>query len=156
MKVAAHLDKFRRLDAMLPRLDPVDDRELWIWTARNAGVPLLNAALHRQGVTRETDSFHSQVEGVYAVPDRVSGALRDEAHEPGDVMHVGQPALPGPLPAAIERACAALRAIEDLREPYVRGSERVAPGEESRWRDAYARCVGELKSTFEAGQPGAP
>jgi hypothetical protein len=153
MEVAAHLDKFHRLDSMLARLDPVGDRELWIWTAMNSAVHLLNASLHRLGVTRETDSFHSQVAGVYAVPDRASGALRDDAHEPGDVMHVGQPALPGPLPAAIERACAALREIEDVREPYVRGSERPAPGEELRWRDAYARCVAELRSALEAGQP---
>lgn len=144
MKVESHLDKFHRLDAMLARLDPVADRELWIWTAMNAGVHLLNAALHRQGVTQETDSFHSQVEGVYVVPDRATGMFHDEAHAPGDVMHVGQPALPGRLPAAIERAAGALRLIEDLREPYVRGSDDVPPGEEARWQRAYATCVDEL------------
>jgi hypothetical protein len=155
MKVAAHLDKFQRLDAMLARLDPVADRELWIWTAMNAGVHLLNAALHRHGVTRETDSFHSQVEGVYVVPHRGTGVVRDAMHEPGDVMHVGQPALPGPLPAAITRACAALREIEDLREPHVRGSEPVPEGAPSRWRNAYATCVGELQAALEAGRPEA-
>ena len=153
MKVDAHLNKFHRLDAMLARLDPVADRELWIWTAMNAGVHLLNAALHHHAVTRETDSFHSQVEGVYAVPDRATGMFRDEAHEAGDVMHVGQPPLPGPLSPGIERACTALREIEDLREPYVRGSQPVPPGEEARWRNAYERCVAELRAALEAGHP---
>jgi hypothetical protein len=156
MKVESHLDKFHRLDAMLARLDPVADRELWIWTAMNAGVHLLNAALHRHGVTRETDSFHSQVEGVYAVPDRATRTFRDEAHAPGDVMHVGQPALPGPLPAALERAAAALRLIEDLREPYVRGSEHAPSGEEARWRRAYATCVTELLAALGEPSSAAP
>ena len=153
MKVESHLDKFHRLDAMLARLDSVSDRELWIWTAMNAGVHLLNAALHRHGITWETDSFHSQVEGVYAVPDRATGTLRDDMHAPGDVMHVGQPALPGRLPPAIERAAAALRLIEDLREPYVRGSEHAPPGAETRWQRAYGTCVAELLAAL--GDPAS-
>ena len=69
MKIASHIDKFRRLDALKQRLDSEADRELWIWTAMNACTHLLNAALHQCGATDETDSFHSQVEGLYAVPD---------------------------------------------------------------------------------------
>jgi hypothetical protein len=144
MKIASHLEKFRRLDATLRQLDPGIDQELWIWTAMNGGVHLLNAVLHACGATRETDSFHSQVEGLYAVPDRTSGALRDAMHAPGDVMHVGQPPLTAPLPAGIERASTALRTIEDLRERFVRGSERADARMHQAWRDAYATCVREL------------
>jgi len=144
VKIDAHLLKFRRLDAMLARLDPVADRELWIWTAMNAGVHLLNAALHRAGASDETDSFHTQVEGLYAVPDRSDGTLRDSLHAPGDVMHFGQPALSRPVPEAIVRAGEALREIEDLREPFVRGSGEPPAGAETRWRAAYAACTAAL------------
>src|SRR5678815_478180 len=100
MKIESHLAKFHRLDATLRKLDPGTDQELWIWTAMNAGVHLLNAALHDCSATIDTDSFHSQVEGLYAVPDRASGRLRDVMHVPGDVMHVGQPTIATPLSPA--------------------------------------------------------
>jgi hypothetical protein len=146
MWTPSHLAKFRRLDAMLDRLDPIADQELWIWTAMNACVNLLNGALHRCGVTEETDSFHTQVEGVYAVPDRAAGVMNDRMHAPGDVMHAGQPALPGAMPPAIQRAGDALRRIEDLREPYVRGAKRARPDDVDEWRAAYATCVRELSA----------
>ena len=149
MKVGSHLAKFRRLDATLRRLDPLADQELWIWTAMNAGVHLLNAALHRSGVTSETNSFHTQVEGVYAVLDPVSGGMHDRMHAPGDVMHVGQPKLHGPLPTAVERASDALRTIEDLREAFVRGPRRAEPGEARQWEEAYESCVRELASLLD-------
>jgi hypothetical protein len=149
MKIASHLEKFRRLDAMLARLDPGVDQELWIWTAMNAGVHLLNAAQHACGATKETDSFHTQVEGVYAVPDRTAGTSHDAMHSPGDVMHVGQPPLAARLPAGIERASTALRIIEDLREPFVRGSERADTHRQRDWLAAYATCVRELLATLD-------
>lgn len=147
MKIDAHLMKFRRLDAMKQRLDVAADRELWIWTAMNAATHLLNAALHHSGASAETDSFHTQVEGVYAAPDRASGALCIVRHSPGDVMHVGQPPLGCSLPCGIEEACAALRIIEDLRESCVRGSEPFADDAAQHWELAYAKCVAAL---FEA------
>jgi len=149
MKVESHLAKFRRLDSMLRRLDPLADQELWIWTAMNAGVHLLNAALHRGGVTSETDSFHTQVEGVYVVLDPVGGGMHDRMHAPGDIMHVEQPKLHGPLPAAVERASNALRTIEDLREAFVRGPRRAEPDEARQWEQAYESCVRELVSLLD-------
>lgn len=144
MKVDTHIDKFRRLDAALGRLRPDVDCELWIWTAMNACVNLLNAALHRAGLTEETDSFHTQVEGLYAYPDRARGTLTDAIHPPGDVMHAGQPALGAPLPEAIANASAALTLIENLREPYVRGAEAPAAGATADWERAYRACVDQL------------
>ena len=152
MKIASHLEKFRRLDATLLRLDPGSDQELWVWTAMNAGVHLLNAALHASGATTESDSFHSQVEGVYAVPDRTAGTLHDAMHGPGDVMHVGQPPVARPLPLGIERASAALRTIEDLRERFVRGSERADAPLQHGWRAAYATCVRELLAVLDTSK----
>lgn len=144
MKIAAHLEKFQRLDATLARLDPRTDSELWIWTAMNAGVHLLNAALHHAGATSEIDSFHTQVEGLYAVPDRMRGTVLDAMHPPGDVMHVGQPPIVRSLPFAIEQACASLKIIEDLREPHVRGSEPIPLDAVHAWTRAYRECVDSL------------
>lgn len=152
MKIASHLEKFRRLDATLLRLDPGSDQELWVWTAMNAGVHLLNAALHASGATTESDSFHSQVEGVYAVPERTTGALHDAMHAPGDVMHVGQPPLAATLPAGIEHASIALRTIEDLRERFVRGSARADASLQRDWRVAYATCVRELLAVLDTSE----
>ena len=148
MKIAAHLEKFRRIDATLARLDPRGDCELWIWTAMNAGVHLLNAALHHCGATRDTDSFHTQVEALYAVPDRARGTVADAMHPPGDVMHVGQPPIDAKLPAPIERACAALKRIEDLREPHVRGSVPVAADAQQEWLRAYRECIDRLREAL--------
>lgn len=146
MKIASHIEKFRRLDATLGRLAPATDQEMWIWTAMNAGVHLLNAALHTCGATREEDAFHSQVEGLYAVPDRATGAMHDELRPLGDVMHVGQPPIIAPVPPAIERASVALRTIEDLRERFVRGGEQASAAQGVEWRAAYASCVRELST----------
>lgn len=124
---------------------------MWIWTAMNAGVHLLNAALHRCGATLEVDSFHSQLQGLYVVPDRATGRLDDSLHPPGDVMHVGQPPIDTPLPRSVTRACAALKRIEDLREPHVRGSVQPAPGAERAWQSAYDECVGALATLLAIG-----
>ena len=153
MKIESHLDKFRRLHEMQARLDPSEDRELWIWTAMNASVNLLNASLHRHGITREADSFHTQIDGLYVVPDRRNGTLHDSLELPGDVMHVGQPALDLPLPPAIERAGRNLRTIEDLREPYVRGNGVPPAGIEHQWQAAYAQCVRELCQALDLTPP---
>ena len=149
MKNDTHIDKFRRLDDALKRLRPDVDYELWIWTAMNACVNLLNAALHRSGLTDETDSFHTQVEGLYARPDRVRGTVSDAIHAPGDVMHAGQPALATPLPDAIAKASSALALIEDLREPFVRGSGAPSAEETADWERAYRTCVSELSLLLE-------
>lgn len=149
MKADAHIRKFRRLDAVLDRLDPVQDRELWIWTAMNAGVHLLNAALHRHGATDEVDSFHTQVEGLYAVRSGSDSRLVDCIHPPGDVMHVGQPPLARPVPPLVTDAGRHLRTIEDLREPFVRGDTIPPTGAEAGWRTAYEDCVGRLCATLD-------
>ena len=149
MKNDSHIDKFRRLDDALKRLRPDVDYELWIWTAMNACVNLLNASLHRSGLTDETDSFHTQVEGLYARPDRIRGTVSDAIHAPGDVMHAGQPALATPLPDAIAKASSALALIEDLREPFVRGGGAPTAEETADWERAYHTCAHELSLVLD-------
>jgi hypothetical protein len=144
MKNSSHIAKFRRLDAALGKLDAEKDSELWIWTAMNACVNLLNAALHHYGLTRESDLFHTQVEGVYARPDRTAGTLMDVTAPPGDVMHAGQPALATPLPDELQRASLALGLIEDLREDFVRGSQAPTKPMTKEWQLAYHSCRAEL------------
>jgi hypothetical protein len=153
MKVATHIEKFWRLDDALSRLRADADYELWVWTAMNACVNLLNAALHKSGLTGETDSFHTQVEGLYARPNRTTGTLTDAMHAPGDVMHAGQPALGTPLPEAIARASTALAFIEDLREPFVRGADAPSAGATAEWEHAYRTCVQELRGMLDMAVP---
>lgn len=148
MLIAAHIEKFMRMEATLAKLDPETDPELWIWTTMNGLTHLLNAALHQAGLTKEVDSFHSQVEGLWWLPDRKTGRLTDAMHPPGvgDVMHLGRPPIPAPLPETIQRAGAALKVIEDLRAPFVRGDRPVPAGASAGWRAAYADCVRELST----------
>lgn len=152
MLTASHIEKFTRMEAALARLDPEQDRELWIWTAMNGLTHLLNAAMHESGLTKASDSFHSQVEGLYGVPDRKTGQVADAMLQPGDgdVMHLGRPPVPAPLPGAIQRAGTALKVIEDLRVPFVRGDQPVPEGAPARWRSAYADCREELFSILGA------
>lgn len=156
MKIASHIEKFRRLDAMKRRLHPTEDCELVIWTAMNACTHLLNAALHHCGTTDEIDSFHTQVNGLYVVPDRESGTLRDVMHAPGDLMHVGEPPLARPVAPAVDEACAALRVIEALREPYVRGIAPVPEGAERTWENAYRQCVMQLSAVLDTASWDGP
>jgi hypothetical protein len=152
---ASHIEKFNRMEAALARLDPEQDRELWIWTAMNGLTHLLNAAMHEAGLTKASDSFHSQVDGLYGVPDRKTGQVADAMLRPGDgdVMHLGRPPVPSPLPVAIQRAGAALKVIEDLRVPFVRGDQPVPEGAPEHWRSAYAECRKDLFSILGPRRP---
>jgi len=151
MKNSSHIAKFRRLDAALAKLDAQGDSELWIWTAMNACVNLLNAALHQAGLTQESDLFHTQVEGVYARPDRSAGTLSDVSAPPGDVMHAGQPALSTPLPDGLQKASLALASIEDLRETFVRGGDVPTKMMTEEWQRAYRSCRAELSHLLNIG-----
>lgn len=151
MKNSSHIAKFHRLDTALGKLDAENDSELWIWTAMNACVNLLNAALHHAGLTHESDLFHTQVEGVYARPDRSAGTLTDVTAAPGDVMHAGQPALSTPLPAGLQKASLSLASIEELRESFVRGSDVPTKQMTEEWQRAYRSCRAELCQILHIG-----
>ena len=119
MMIPAHLDKIRRLEAVRGRLDPLDDFELWFWAGMHAGTHAVNAALHHAGLTREEASFATQP-GVYLVPR--PDAPPDCTPRPlADVLHVGRPEVPGPIPAEVSALMHAMEVIEHYRDPCVRG-----------------------------------
>ena len=44
MRIEAHIEKFKRFDALRSRFDPQADFELWYWMTLNAGTAIINAA----------------------------------------------------------------------------------------------------------------
>ncbi|MBS0342459.1 MAG: hypothetical protein JSS56_18235 [Proteobacteria bacterium] len=119
MKIASHADKISRLLALRGRLDPLADFELWYWTSLTAGTNIWNASLHAAGLTSEDRAF-STIPGVHVVP-QADGSWRRELRGPGDVSHVGWPPIPGEMPQPIQHLEAALHALEEHRDPCLRG-----------------------------------
>lgn len=119
MKISSHVDKIHRLLQLRTQLDPLQDFELWYWAGLTAGTNIWNAALHATGLTSADRAF-STIPGVHVVPQE-DGSFRRELRGPGDVSHVGWPAIPGVMPALIQRLEAALHALEEHRDPCLRG-----------------------------------
>ena len=119
MNVASHLEKIRKLEALRARLDPMEDFELWFWTAMNAGTQAVNAALHDAGVTRTDDVFPTQP-GVYLVP-QPDATLKPSFHPLGDILHVGRPKVEGAIPDDIAEMMRKMEVIEHHRDPCIRG-----------------------------------
>jgi hypothetical protein len=122
MKVASHADKVRRLKALRARLDPLRDFELWYWTSLTAGTNMWNATLHLAGLTSDERVF-STIPGVHVVP-QPDGSHRRELRGPGDVSHVGWPPIAGEMPAHVHALDAALHALEEHRDPCLRGDRQ--------------------------------
>jgi hypothetical protein len=122
VKIAAHADKVVRMTALRRRLDPLRDFELWYWTSLTAGTNMWNATLHAAGLTSE-ERVYSTIPGVHVVP-QPDGTYRRELRGPGDVSHVGWPPVPGDMPAHIRELEAALHALEEHRDPCLRGDRQ--------------------------------
>jgi len=122
MKVASHLEKIRKFQALRARLDPLEDFELWFWSAMNAGTQAVNAALHHAGITRDDDVFPTQP-GVYLVP-QPDNALRSAFHPPGDILHVGRPKVEGQIPEDVAKMMHQMKVIEQHRDPCIRGERQ--------------------------------
>jgi hypothetical protein len=149
MRTDAHVEKFKRFDRSRSRLDPHADFELWYWMTLNAGTAIINAALHVAGVTREHDSFATQIPNIYSVPG-ADGSRHLEYVFGVDIIHVGMPKIVGPLPPAIAAAFAAMEIIEEFRDPCVREDRPITDEVIRACCDAYARCVAAAKSCVEA------
>ncbi len=95
----------------------------------------------------EVEPFHK---GRVDVPtqggEHVIDGLQGAKHH--TVMHVDQPPVERRKPPAVERACTALKIIEDLREAHVRGNQPIADGAAGQWERAYAQCVAELSAAL--------
>jgi hypothetical protein len=148
MRIAAHVEKFRRFDRSRARFDPKADFELWYWMTLNAGTAIVNAALHCAGVTREHDSFATQIPNIYSVsgPD---GKRHLEYVFGVDIIHVGMPKIKKPLPPAIASAFSAMEIIEEHRDPCIRGDRPITDDIIRACSEAYAKCVAAAKSVID-------
>lgn len=124
MKVASHLEKIERFDALRNRLDQFADFEIWFWTTMNAGTNAVNAALHATGIT-EDGPWYPQQPGVYMVEGDGPGSFVPAFRPLGDVLHVGRPKIEKPLPEKVQRIAHLMDVIEEWRDPCVRDGEPV-------------------------------
>ncbi|RZL77269.1 MAG: hypothetical protein EOP32_25590 [Rhodococcus sp. (in: high G+C Gram-positive bacteria)] len=139
MRTASHVEKFHRLTDLRTRLDPLENFELWYWTTLTAGTNAYNACLHLAGLTSD-DPVFSTIPGVHLVQQPDGGYAR-ELRGPGDVSHVGWPPIEGDLPEDIQCLEIALEALEEHRDPCLRGE-----------RSPTRYIVGECEREFERVQ----
>lgn len=123
MRVHSHVEKVQRLAELRRRFDPVEDFELWYWTTLTAGANMLNASLHRAGLTSD-DPVFSTIPGMHWVR-QADGSYARELRGPGDISHVGWPPVEGDKPRHIVRLEHALERLEEYRDPCVRGDKAM-------------------------------
>ena len=145
MKIEAHLEKFNRFDRLLSQLDAEADFELWYWAILNAGTAIINAALHSAGVTREENSFATQIPNIYSVPGP-NGTRHLEYRFDVDLIHVGMPKIDSPLLSPLAAAFSEMRTIEEFRDPCIRQDRPPTPGVIRTCSSAYAKCIAAAKS----------
>jgi hypothetical protein len=139
VKIASHAEKIRRLLELRGRLQPLEHFELWYWTTLTTGTNIWNATLHAAGLTSEERVF-STIPGVHVVP-QPDGTFRRELRGPGDVSHVGWPAIAGTMPAHVTALEAALHALEEHRDPCLRGDRRPTQAIVDECEQAFARAL---------------
>jgi len=140
MRIAAHLEKAKRMDAVRERLDPLEDFERWFWMSLCGGTHAINAALHRVGATDDGDYFCTQSVDVYLEPAGAEG-WKHSLRYGCDIVHVGMPKVEAPLPAALQQACDAMLVLEELRDPCIRGDAPITPQVVSAVDNAYRTCL---------------
>lgn len=137
MRIASHLDKFHRLDSLRARLEPLADFELWYWTTLTAGTNALNAVMHATGMTSD-DPVFSTIPGVHMVR-QADGSYARALRGPGDVSHVGWPPVEGEAPPDLRELEHALEAIEEHRDPCLRGERTPTDAIVAECEAAFAR-----------------
>lgn len=138
MLIASHLKKIEGFESVVSRLEPLQDFELWFWSLMVSGTNAVNAALHHAGITPEESAFPTQP-GVYLVAS--DGGWKPVLKEAGDVLHVGRPAIEGPVPQDIQRMMHAMERIETWRDPCTRGDTEPTPAIVAACLAAYQECV---------------
>jgi hypothetical protein len=141
VKLAAHLEKVKRMDAVRGRLDPVEDFELWFWMSMCGGTHALNAALHRVGATDDGEYFCTQSVDVYLERGDQAGDWRHSLRYGCDIIHVGMPKVDAPIPAPLQEACDAMLVLEALRDPCIRGEAAITPQVVAAVDNAYRTCL---------------
>jgi len=77
MRTEDHWAKAARLEASIAKLNEKDDYELIVWSRLHGGAHLVNAALHKLGITEESrDYIHSdKLESDMEIPKEVTDML---------------------------------------------------------------------------------
>jgi hypothetical protein len=150
MKIAAHLEKIERFEAVRRRLEPLEDFELWFWMSLGGGTHALNAALHGVGATDDGEYFCTQAVDVYLEPGDAPGTWKPTIRFGADIIHVGMPAVETPIPAGLEQACRAMERLEEFRDPGVRGAMAITPAIVARCDAAYRECLRLTRQTLES------
>jgi hypothetical protein len=154
MRIEAHLEKVRRLDAVRQRLAPAEDFELWFWMSMSGGTHALNAALHAVGATSDGHVFPTQAVDVYLEPGPTAGTFRPAIRFGCDILHVGMPRVEVPIPSDLEQACGAMEVLETFRDGCVRGDRAITPGIIEAVDAAYTRCLALTAGVLRAsGRP---
>jgi hypothetical protein len=99
MKIEDHISKSERIERSGGKFSRDADYEMFVEACMLAGTHLLNAVLHRSGITREDD----------------------------DLLHSDKPPLGAAVPAEIAEMMRRLKEIEDLRSGYLRGKAPWQP-----------------------------
>ncbi len=144
MEVRFHREKFDRLLRARSKLDSLDDFELWFWIGMTAATHMVNAALHARGVSADGHYYSYHVFGLYVLPERDANGWKRAPKPPGDIVHTGRPELPA-VNAANDTdlldAFSALRVLEDMREPFVRGNRPITPFVAAACAKAFDHCI---------------
>ena len=151
MLVHAHLTKWKRFARVRDRLDPREDFELWYWATLSGGTALINAALHCAGITEANDLYVTQIEGVYARLDGLTG-WHPVLGYGCDLIHVGLPKLDQQLPFDLQAAFDAMEVIERYRDPCVRNNEVITDAIITTCEHAYHTVVQSIGETMEEEQ----
>ena len=99
MKIEDHISKCDRIERSSAKFNRDADYEMFVEACMLAGTHLLNAVLHRTGITREND----------------------------DLLHSDKPPLDKAVPQEISEMMRRLKQIEDLRSGYLRGKAPWQP-----------------------------
>jgi hypothetical protein len=93
--------------------------------------------------------------GVYYVPgNTVSDAA---GYKPvlkaiGDVLHVGRPPIPQPVPSDLQAMMKAMERIEQFRDPCTRGDMAINAEVIGVCENAYLQCLELLDGILSGGQ----
>ena len=109
----------------------------------------LNAVLHQAGLTSD-DPVFSTIPGVHLVR-QADGSYARELRGPGDVSHVGWPPVEGSVPADVRELEHALEAIEQHRDPCLRGDRVPTRAIADECDAAFARVTAILAARCERG-----
>ena len=140
MDVRGHLIKIERLMRQRAKLNRFRDCEMWYWATLNAGVHAINAALHAIGATRDGPWFAHNVP-VYHVAGPRKRGWRAAIRPLGDIEHVDSDEMEALIPRSLNRARRALRKMEYLREPILRGDAKPSAERLDRIERLFKECL---------------